>query len=227
MADQFETFEDVTEIIKEKMYGLVSNHIKNFELIYQPFYFDSIRFVMKEIIQRTDEFCLEKEKELKELLKFKLMKQYPLEDKAVVDFDYMEQYFDAVKSKNDNDIVIDNFLNQQRLLEILGNQEIKALQEAEDLQITFENTAQTHDGVYSVYLLKENQNLNVLYGFSENTIFVYDEEMNVKHEIDNDFGDVKEVDFLDDLAALGSFGGNIYLAKGEELEVYFKYNISL
>ena len=81
-----------------------------------------------------------------------------------------------MKSKNDNDIVIDNFLNQQRLLEILGNQEIKALQEAEDLQITFENTAQTHDGVYSVYLLKENQNLNVLYGFSENTIFVYDEE---------------------------------------------------
>lgn len=227
MAEQFETFDDVTAIIKKKMYGLVNNHIKHFELIYQPFYFDSIRFVMKEIIQRTDEFCLEKEKELKELLKFKLMKQYPLEDKAVVDFDYMEEYFDAVKNKNDNDIVIDNFLNQQRLLEILGKQEIKALQEAEDLQITFENTAQTHDGVYSVYLLKENPSLNVLYGFSENTIFVYDEEMSVKQEIDNDFGDIKEVDFLDDLAALGSFGGNIYLTKGEELEVYFKYNISL
>lgn len=228
MSADFANFDDVIKIIKEKMQKLIDNHIKNFELIYKPFFFSDITHVMEEIINRTDTFCAEKEIELKELLKFRLTRMYDLQDKAVIDFDYMETYFDAVKTKNSKDLVIDNFLNQQRILNILGKKELPALQAEEQTEtITIEDRMITHDDVYSVFLLKENNHLNLLYGFSENKIFVYDEEANVKTELDNIFGDIKEVDFLEDKAAIGSFGGNIYLTKGEELEVYFKYNVSM
>ena len=224
----FSTFEDVSEIIREKMQNLIDTHIKNFELIYSPFFFEDITHVMQEIINRTDTFCMEKEVELKELLKFRLTRMYDLQDKAVIDFDYMENYFDAVKTKNTKDLVIDNFLNQQRILNILGKEELPALQQEERSEsITIEDRVNTHEDVYSVFLIKENTHLDVLYGFSDNKIFVYDSEVNLKTELDNSFGDIREVDFLEDKAAVGSFGGNIYLTKGEELEVYFKYNISL
>jgi len=221
-------FEDVKRIQRNLFNTMAEGYLHEVHKIFEPFEFESIKPLMLELIGKVKAFVDVQSPEILKFLEIKTDQKFEIRDKKVLEFDYVEKHF-AEDLEKENNTKIDNFLTQQRMLALLNDDEIEKMKEMEEMEvkIEYELTEMEPDPIYNIILIKKNPTFNLLYSFSDKWIRLYDENMNQKHIVENKFGDIRDVDFYNEYCAIGCYSGDIYVTKGEELDVTYKYNISL
>lgn len=216
-----QSLKDVKNIQLNLLNGMITEYIDEFETIFGPFCFDSIKPLMIELIGRVKAFVDVQKPEIHKFLEFETNQRYEICDETVFEHDYVEKTFN-IDHNDPNKKRTENFLIKQRMLALLDESELDGMN-----NIDYSISEMEPDAIYNISLMKKNSELNMIYIFSDKWIRAYDETMEQKEIVENKFGDIRDVDFLGEYCAIGCYSGDLFITKGVNLEIVYKYNISL